>query len=158
MRTEGLAAAEALCVHSLGAARWVLGDLVGADELMSRSVRSFAALAGSPERIPSPVNIAEMCTGTGTGCVSVRFVFEETLQPFTEISCAAAVGYALANHLDATRAIVAAITPGQMSLPTPNDGWDVRALLNHIISGNQWAAELASGHTIEEAEPASTAT
>ena len=52
--------------------------------------------------------------------------------------------------LDATRSRVAAITSDQMALPTPDDEWDVRALLNHVISGNLWAAELAAGATIEQ--------
>jgi uncharacterized protein (TIGR03086 family) len=30
------------------------------------------------------------------------------------------------------------------------DGWDVQALLNHLVSGNLWAAELGAGATIEE--------
>jgi uncharacterized protein (TIGR03086 family) len=37
-----------------------------------------------------------------------------------------------------------------MSSPSTCDGWDVRALLNHIVSGNWWASELASGKTIAE--------
>lgn len=52
--------------------------------------------------------------------------------------------------LDATRNIVVGIESDQMALPTPDEAWDVRALLNHLISGNLWAAELAGGHTIEE--------
>jgi uncharacterized protein (TIGR03086 family) len=32
---------------------------------------------------------------------------------------------------------------------TPCEGWDVHALLNHVVSGNLWAAELAAGATIE---------
>lgn len=52
--------------------------------------------------------------------------------------------------LDATRPIVAAITPEQLPLPTPDDGWDVRTLLNHVVSGNWWAAELGAGKSIAE--------
>ena len=52
--------------------------------------------------------------------------------------------------LDATRGRVAAIESSQMAWATPNDDWDVRALLNHVISGNLWAAELAAGATIEQ--------
>jgi len=52
--------------------------------------------------------------------------------------------------LDATRDRVAAIESSQMAWATPNDDWDVRALLNHVISGNLWAAELAAGATIEQ--------
>jgi uncharacterized protein (TIGR03086 family) len=32
------------------------------------------------------------------------------------------------------------VTPDQMSLPTPSDEWDVRALINHVVLGNTWAA------------------
>src|SRR6478735_11826839 len=51
--------------------------------------------------------------------------------------------------LDATRVVVAGITPDQWSLPTPCDDWDVRALLNHVVAGNWWASRLAAGETIE---------
>lgn len=37
--------------------------------------------------------------------------------------------------------ILANVTPEQMTLPTVNDDWDVRALVNHIVNGNEWAAE-----------------
>src|SRR3712207_7181170 len=30
------------------------------------------------------------------------------------------------------------------------EGWDVRELVNHVVSGNFWAGELARGKTIEE--------
>ena len=33
------------------------------------------------------------------------------------------------------------VRPEQMSLPTPDDEWDVRALINHVVLGNIWAAE-----------------
>jgi uncharacterized protein (TIGR03086 family) len=33
------------------------------------------------------------------------------------------------------------VRPEQMSLPTPDDEWDVRALINHVVLGNTWAAE-----------------
>jgi uncharacterized protein (TIGR03086 family) len=52
--------------------------------------------------------------------------------------------------LDATGAIVAGIRPDQWDAPTPCEGWDVRALANHVVSGNLWAAELAAGRTIED--------
>ena len=51
--------------------------------------------------------------------------------------------------LDETASVVAGITEGQMHAATPCDGWDVQALLNHIVAGNLWAAELAAGNTIE---------
>jgi uncharacterized protein (TIGR03086 family) len=54
-----------------------------------------------------------------------------------------------AQALDATGRIVAGIPPGRWDAGTPCQGWDVRALLNHVVSGNLWAAELAAGGTIE---------
>src|SRR5207244_6190188 len=50
--------------------------------------------------------------------------------------------------LDATRVTVAGVKADQWTWPTPNEGWDVRALLNHIVAGNFWAAELGAGRTI----------
>lgn len=52
--------------------------------------------------------------------------------------------------LAATGGIVAGIAPEQLDQSTPDAGWDVRTLLNHVVSGNLWAAELAAGRTIEE--------
>jgi len=52
--------------------------------------------------------------------------------------------------LDATGVLVAGVGTGQWGLPTPDDGWDVRALVDHLVSGNLWAAELAAGRTIAE--------
>src|SRR3954454_20296718 len=52
--------------------------------------------------------------------------------------------------LDATAGIVAGTRLDQVSDPTPDGDWDVRTLLNHLIAGNFWAAELAAGKTIEE--------
>jgi uncharacterized protein (TIGR03086 family) len=49
-----------------------------------------------------------------------------------------------------TRRIVAGIAPSQFGDPTPCEGWDVRELLNHVISGNEWAAALSAGATIPE--------
>ena len=53
------------------------------------------------------------------------------------------------------------VRPEQMSLPTPDDEWDVRALINHVVLGNTWAAENVktgsaprpSGDIIGEHEP-----
>jgi uncharacterized protein (TIGR03086 family) len=54
------------------------------------------------------------------------------------------------SALDATRTTLAGIETGQWTASTPNVGWDVRALVNHIVSGNLWAAELSAGRTIDE--------
>jgi uncharacterized protein (TIGR03086 family) len=54
------------------------------------------------------------------------------------------------HSLDATGRTVAAIRSDQLDSPTPAGDWDVRALLNHVVAGNLWAAELAAGKTIAE--------
>ncbi len=95
---EGFAAAEAICVYSLGVAHWIFGDLARAEEWVARSIELFGALADPSERIMSPVNIAEIRTSQPGGRPGLRVVFEDTLQPFVEISCEAAVNYALANQ------------------------------------------------------------
>lgn len=51
--------------------------------------------------------------------------------------------------LESTRAFVARVAADQWTDPTPCAGWDVRALVNHVVTGNLWAAELASGHSID---------
>ena len=52
--------------------------------------------------------------------------------------------------LDATRQYVAGVGDDQWELPTPCADWSVRELVNHIVAGNLWAAELGSGRTIDE--------
>jgi tetratricopeptide (TPR) repeat protein len=74
----------------------------GADELLAQSIEVFRTFAGSSERIPSPVNIAEV-TSEHEGRPGLRLVFEDTLQPFVEISCDAAVSDALANQAGIAR-------------------------------------------------------
>jgi uncharacterized protein (TIGR03086 family) len=51
--------------------------------------------------------------------------------------------------LDATGRIVAAIPADRWQAATPCPEWDVRGLVNHLVSGNLWAAELGAGATIE---------
>ncbi|MGZ4354172.1 MAG: ATP-binding protein [Gaiellaceae bacterium] len=103
-RREGFTAPEAIGVYTLGVARWVLGDLAGAEELLEQSLASLRTLARSPERIPSPINVADMRSSDPGGRPGLRVVFEETLQPFVEVSCDAAVGYVLANLAAIARA------------------------------------------------------
>ena len=52
------------------------------------------------------------------------------------------------SALASTRRYVAGIGDDRWDLATPCEGWNVRELLNHIVAGNLWAAELASGRTI----------
>ena len=54
-----------------------------------------------------------------------------------------------AQALDATGRIVRGIPADRWDAATPCAGWDVRALLNHLVAGNLWAAELAAGGTID---------
>lgn len=55
-----------------------------------------------------------------------------------------------ARALHATGRIVRAVPADRWHAPTPCSGWDARALANHLVSGNWWAAELAAGRTIED--------
>jgi uncharacterized protein (TIGR03086 family) len=52
--------------------------------------------------------------------------------------------------LRATGTVVDGVADRQLELSTPCDGWSVRELLNHIVSGNYWAAELAAGKSIDD--------
>jgi len=54
-----------------------------------------------------------------------------------------------AQALEATGRIVRGITADRWHASTPCPGWDARALVNHLVSGNLWAAELAAGGTIQ---------
>src|SRR5262249_17749157 len=101
-RSEEFAAAEATCVYSLGAAHWMLGDLDGAERLVAESIELFASLAGAPDGITSLTNVAETTREGGRG--ERRQLLGDTFQPFVEISCEAAVGYALANQAGIARA------------------------------------------------------
>jgi uncharacterized protein (TIGR03086 family) len=55
-----------------------------------------------------------------------------------------------ARSLDATHAFVAGIGSDALDDPSVCEGWDVRALLNHVVGGNLWVAELVGGKTIDE--------
>ncbi len=102
-RREGSAAGAAISIHSLGVAAWIAGDLARADDLAAQSIEAFRELEGSSETIPSPLNIAELRLSQPGGRPGLRHVFEDTLQPFVEISCSAAVSYALANQAGIAR-------------------------------------------------------
>lgn len=100
---ERLAGCEALSVYSLGVARWLLGDLPGAEALLVESAAAFRALVQDAEPVLSLLNIAELRPSDPGVQPGLRIVFEETLQPFVEISCDTAVGYVLANQATIAR-------------------------------------------------------
>lgn len=52
--------------------------------------------------------------------------------------------------LDTTGGVVGRVAPDQWGDPTPNEGWSVRDLLQHVVSGNLWVGELMAGRSIEE--------
>lgn len=54
------------------------------------------------------------------------------------------------RSLDRTGRIVRAIRADQLGDPTPDDDWDVRTLLHHVVHGNLWVAPLVAGETIDE--------
>jgi predicted ATPase len=101
-RREGFAAEEATCIYSLGVAAWTLGELARADDLLAESIAAYRVLAGSPIRVPSPANIGEL-RHESSDELPLRIVFEETLQPFVEVSCEAAAAYALLNQAGIAR-------------------------------------------------------
>jgi uncharacterized protein (TIGR03086 family) len=51
--------------------------------------------------------------------------------------------------LDATGRIVNGVAADRWHDATPCADWDARGLVNHLVAGNRWAAELAAGGTIE---------
>ena len=55
-----------------------------------------------------------------------------------------------ARSLDATRRAVAGVGPDQWERTSVCEDWTVRELVNHVVTGNYWAFELAGGKTIEE--------
>jgi uncharacterized protein (TIGR03086 family) len=54
-----------------------------------------------------------------------------------------------ARALDATGRIVDGVAAYGWHAATPCAEWDARGLVNHLVAGNLWAAELAAGATIE---------
>jgi uncharacterized protein (TIGR03086 family) len=55
-----------------------------------------------------------------------------------------------ARALDNTRRYVAGIGADQWSQQSVCDDWNVRELVNHVVSGNLWVPELVGGKTIDE--------
>src|SRR4051794_28626602 len=61
---------------------------------------------------------------------------------------------ALAEALALTGRLVAAVRPEQWAWPTPCPEWDVRQLVDHLVSGQQLFARVLRGVPFEEALPA----
>jgi predicted ATPase/predicted negative regulator of RcsB-dependent stress response len=101
-RRHGLAGPEAVSVYSLGVAAWVAGDLAAAETRLAESARLFDALGDPEELVPALVNIAQMAVHDA-GAPGLRLVFEDTLQPFSDVSCAVAAGYVLLNWANVAR-------------------------------------------------------
>jgi uncharacterized protein (TIGR03086 family) len=55
-----------------------------------------------------------------------------------------------AGALESTRRIVAGVDASQWRDPSVCNEWDVRALVNHIVSGNLWVPELVGGKSIAD--------
>lgn len=47
-------------------------------------------------------------------------------------------------------AIVDRLDPGDLSRPTPCEGWDVRTVLNHVVAEALWLSQLLAGLTIAD--------
>src|SRR5262249_22872410 len=84
------------------AAHWLLGDADQAEECMAESFRRFRELDGG-ERLPSPLNIAELRWPGHGSALGPRLVFEETLHPLLGISARAAAAHVLVNRAGIAR-------------------------------------------------------
>jgi uncharacterized protein (TIGR03086 family) len=54
-----------------------------------------------------------------------------------------------ARALADTGRIVSGVPADRWDAATPCADWDAHALVNHLVAGNLWAAELAAGNTID---------
>jgi predicted ATPase/DNA-binding SARP family transcriptional activator len=102
-RREGFAAAEAIGIYALGVAQWFTGDPDGAEELVSEGIEALRRLQDRTQRIPSPMNISETRLPGVGGRPGSRIVLEESLQPFVDVSCDAALSYAIVNQAGLAR-------------------------------------------------------
>jgi predicted ATPase len=96
-REHGLAEAAAVSAYSLGAAAWVAGDVAAAEERCAESFALFGDLADSEEPVPALVNVAPEVVRLDPASPGLHLAFEDTLQPFADISCRVAAGYVLIN-------------------------------------------------------------
>jgi uncharacterized protein (TIGR03086 family) len=54
------------------------------------------------------------------------------------------------RSVESWRSRLDAVDDSQWTLPTPCAGWDVRALVNHVVGEELWTVPLVGGATIEE--------
>jgi len=52
--------------------------------------------------------------------------------------------------LETTGRVVSGVAPDRWEAATPCAEWNARELVNHLVTGNLWAAELAAGATIAD--------
>ena len=102
-RRECFAAEEALGVYTLGVAHWFLGDPAAAEALVAGGIDGFRALDDLARVIPSPINVGEVRVPAVGGRPGVRVVLEDSFQPFVDVSCDAALSYALVNQATIVR-------------------------------------------------------
>jgi predicted ATPase/tetratricopeptide (TPR) repeat protein len=101
-RRNKLAAMEAVSVYSLGVAAWVAGDLAAAESRFAESEGLFDAVGDPDETVPALINVSQIAV-QDAGAPALRLVFEDTLQPFAEVTCAVAAGYVLLNWANVAR-------------------------------------------------------
>ena len=101
-RRHGLVALEAVSVYSLGVAAFVAGELAVAEARFAESDELFAGAGDPEETVPSLLNVAQIAV-KDPGAPVLRLVFEDTLQPFSEVTCAVASGYVLLNWANVAR-------------------------------------------------------
>jgi predicted ATPase len=101
-RSHELSALEAVSVYSLGFADWIAGDLAAAEERFAASDALFRGVGDPDVTVPSLLNVAQIAV-QDPGAPLLRLVFEDTLQPFSEVTCAIAAGYVLLNWANVAR-------------------------------------------------------
>ena len=94
--------AEALAVYVRGSAHWLLGEYQAALASLAKSLELFRRLDPA-DRVPSPLNIADLTWNGIGGLIGPRMVFEETLHPFLEVSSRLAVAHVLMNQAGLVR-------------------------------------------------------
>ena len=103
-REAGFRPGQAAALHGLAVVRWYAGDARYAGRLIDDSLGLFRELADSSDLAPTILGIGEVLIpepAIGTH----RLVFQETFVPFQDVTCAIALGYAMANRGMIRRAV-----------------------------------------------------